>query len=164
MCEQYLVVDWFIENGFDLNLIPDEIGWSCLHHAAYCGSLPMAMYLVSKGANLHVVEESDAVPADYAVGYVHPEVMNYLVDMGTTISLEKAAYYGRLDKVMFGYAQCDRTARLLTFTIGKPIHTTIKRGRVSVAKYLIQKEPGLQHEQIEGKSAINLAEECDDQY
>lgn len=170
VCEQYHVVDWFIEHEFDINLIPDEIGWSCLHHAAYCGSLPMAMYLFSKGADLNGVEENNAVPADYGLGHVHPEVMNYLVDMGTTISLERAAHYGRLDKVMQEYAQCQDRARLLKSTIGntgpvgKPIHPTIKRGRVAVAKYLIQKEPSLHHQLVDGRSAITFAEECDDQY
>lgn len=170
VCEQYHVVDWFIEQGFDVNLIPDEAGWSCLHHAAYWGSLPMAMYLFSKGADLHVTEENDAIPADYGVGHVHPEVMNYLVDMGTNISLDRAAHYGRLDKVIRDYAQCDDKARLLMSTIGnngpvgKPIHASIKRGRVAVAKYLIQKEPGLHHQLVDGKSAITFAEESDDQY
>lgn len=130
----------------------------------------MAMYLVSKSADLHVTEENNATPADYGVGHVHPEVMNYLVDMGTNLSLEAATHYGRLDKVMLGYAQCDDKARLLMLTIGntgpvgKPIHESIKRGRVAVAKYLIQKEPGLHHQLVDGKSAITFAKESDDQY
>lgn len=170
VCEQYHVVDWFIERGFDINLIPDEADWSCLHHAAYWGSLPMAMYLVSRNADPDVTEENIATPADYAVAHVHPEVMNYLVDAGATISLEAAAFYGRLDKVMLGYAQCDDKARLLKSTIGnngpigKPIHLSIKQGRVAVARYLVQREPGLHHQPVDGKSAIAFAEESDDQY
>ena len=170
VCEQYHVVDWFIDHEFDINLIPDEIGWSCLHHAAYWGSLPMAMYLVSKGADLHITEENNATPADYAVGHVHPEVMNYLVDMGTELSLDKAAYYGRLDRVMAAYQQCDDAAGLLRFTIGnkgpvgKPIHDSIKKGRASIARYLIQKQPGLHHQPVDGQSAIDYARESDDQY
>jgi ankyrin repeat protein len=170
VCEQYHVVDWFIEHGFDIDLIPDDVGWSCLHHAAYWGSLPMAMYLVSKGADLHVKEEHQATPADYGGAHGHPEVMNYLIDMGTSTSLEAAASKGRLDKVMQGYAQCEDRARLLmrtignTTDIGKPVHESIKKGRVAVAKYLLQKEPDLLHQRVDGKSVISWAEENDDQY
>lgn len=170
VCEQYHVVDWFIEHGFDIDLIPDEAGWSCLHHAAYCGSLPMAMYLVSKGADLHVREENKVTPADYGYAHGHPEVMNYLIDMGTSTSLEAAAGKGRLDKVMRDYAQCDNRARLLTKTIGnttdigKPVHASIKRGRMAVAQYLLQKEPDLHHQLVDGKSVLSIAEENDDQY
>ena len=169
MCHQYHVVDWFIEHDFDINLIPDEAGWSCLHHAAYSGSLPMAMYLVTKGADLHVREENKATPADYGGAHGHPEVMNYLIDMGTTTSLEAAAGKGRLDIVMQGYAQCDDRARLLmrtignTTDIGKPIHPSIKRGQMAVARYLLQKEPGLHHQLVDGKPVISIAEEKDDQ-
>lgn len=170
VCERYDVVDWFIEHGFDINLIPDEVGWSCLHHAAYSGSLPMAMYLVANGADLHIMEENNATPADYGVGHVHPEVMNYLVDAGTKLSLEKAAHYGRLDEVISGYEQCRDKARLLMLTIGndgpvgKPIHVSIKKGRVAVARYLIQKNPDLHRQPVDGRSAISFAEESNDEY
>lgn len=169
MCHQFHVVDWFIEHGFDIDLIPDEADWSCLHHAAYSGSLPMAMYLVSKGADLEIREEHKATPADYGAAHGHPDVMNYLIDMGTTTSLEAAAGKGRLDIVIQGYAQCDNTVRLLMQTIGnktdigKPIHESIKRGRLAVAKYLLQKDPKLQHQLVDGKSVMSIAEESDDQ-
>lgn len=169
MCHQYHVVDWFIDHGFDVDLIPDEAGWSCLHHAAYSGSLPMAMYLVSKGADLETKEENKATPADYGAAHGHPDVMNYLIDMGTITSLDAAAGKGRLDKVMQGYAQCDYRARLLmrtighTTDIGKPIHASIKRGRMEVARYLLQKEPDLHHQLVDGKSVMSIAEEKGDQ-
>ncbi len=170
VCEQYQVVDWFIDHGFDINLIPEDADWSCLHHAAYCGSLPMAMYLVTKGADVEVREGNDATPAGYGVAHGHPEVMQYLVDVGTKLSIEEAAYYGRLDRLMSGYDQCDDKSHLLRLTIGnvgpigKPIHSRIKRGRLAVAKYLIQREPALLDQVVEGKTVTAYAQECGDQY
>ncbi|MGI9327000.1 MAG: ankyrin repeat domain-containing protein [Pseudomonadales bacterium] len=170
VCEQYQVVDWLIDHGFDVNLIPKDADWSCLHHAAYCGSLPMAMYLVAKGADIEIREENNATPAGYGVAHGHPEVMQYLVDLGTKLNVEEAAFYGRLDKVMLGYAQCDDRLSPLKMTIGnvgpigKPIHSTIKRGRVAVAKYLIQREPELLEQVADGKTVTEFAEECRDQY
>lgn len=130
----------------------------------------MAMYLVSKGADLDLREGNGATPADYAAAHGHPDVMNYLIDRGTTTSIETAASTGRLDRVMQGYAQCADKARLLVLTIGnttavgKPVHERIKQGRVAVAKYLLQKEPGLRHERIDGNSIVSIAEKSDDQY
>lgn len=170
MCEQYATVDGLVDQGFDIDLIPDEAGWSCLHHAAYSGSLPMAQYLVEKGANLNVREENNAAPANYGGAHGHPDVMNYLVDLGTTISLESVAAMGRLDIVMQQYASCEDRAKLLMRTIGnstdigKPVHPSIKRGRVAVARYLLQKEPGLHLKEVGGKTVLSVAKESDDQY
>ena len=169
MCEQYQVADWLIDHDFDLDLIPDGADWSCLHHAAYCGSLPMAMYLVARGADLEKREQHGATPADYAGAHGHPDVMHYLIDQGTVLSIDQAVTMGRLDKVLGFIDDRTDTAELLHKTIGtktvigKPVHPDITRGRIAIAKYLLQREPELCHRRIDGQSARDIAEAADDQ-
>jgi len=133
-CRQYATVDWFLAHGFDIDRIPEGVEWSCLHHAAYAGSLPMAMYLVAKGADVNVRTSYDVTPAGFGAGHGHPHVMNYLIDQGMSLSLDYAANLGRLDRLIPQLTPATDLAPLLACTIGvttaigKPIHPELRQG------------------------------------
>lgn len=169
MCSQFHVVDWFIERGFDIDHIPDDEEWGCLHHAGYCGSLPMAMFLVERGADIDLRTKDYAAPAvGFACVHGHPDVMNYLVDLGADITMTDAAYFGRLDKIVADGGRYEEPARLLatmigtTTVVGKPVAESVAAGRLAIARFLLQRDPGIVHELVDGTSLIALAEDAGD--
>lgn len=167
-CSQFHVVDWFIERGFDLDHIPESEEWGCLHHAAYRGSVPMAMFLISRGADLEVMTSYQARPTGFACAHGNAEVMNHLIDRGAEVTVTEAAYYGRLDKLIETGGRHDDTPRLLatmvgtTTVIGKPLARTVAEGRLAAARFILQRDPRLVHELVDGTSLLALAADAGD--
>jgi ankyrin repeat protein len=74
------------EMGADVNEA-DNRGYTPLHNAAFRGDNEMILYLISKGADVHVETKSGDTAVDMANGPVQrlqpfPETMKILMDMG----------------------------------------------------------------------------------
>lgn len=160
-CEQYHCADWLLDRGVRLDRIPDGADSTLLHQVARRGSLSMARYLVTRGADLNVLGEAHPVPPfHYACAHAKWDVMNYLIDAGSKLNDQAAAYCGRLDRIA---SLKDGGAELLRETVGtrtilgRPIPGEMRRARRAVARFLLQRNP-----QLRGK-AEGLATEAKDQ-
>lgn len=145
-CLEFAAADWLLEQGLDIDHISEGADSTLLHQVAYRGRLTMAMYLVSRGANLDIPSPvHKGKPFEYGFVHAHPEIMNYLIDQGSRVSLEAAACCGRLDLVMKRWQETDDLSSLLETTqgnktpVGKEIHPDTLEGRSAVARFLRSK-------------------------
>jgi ankyrin repeat protein len=147
-CLQFQAADWLLQFGVDINAIPEGSDSTLLHQVAYRGKLPMAMYLVARGADLNIPSPVyQGTPFQY--GFVHgkPDIMNYLIDQGSEISLRTAAHCGRLDIVIKRWDECQDPETLLKETVGdktavgKPIHPETMNARAAVARFIRSRIP-----------------------
>lgn len=59
--------------------IPDEIGWTPLHHACYTGSAAAVEYLLESKANINAQNKNGEAPLHLAFGNGHMEVIRLLI-------------------------------------------------------------------------------------
>jgi len=143
---QFQVADWLLDYGVDINDISEGADSTLLHQVAYRGKLPMAMYLVARGADLDIPSPVyKGTPFQYAFVHGKPDIMNYLIDQGSEISLPTAAQCGRLDIVLKRWDECTDPRALLQETVGdrtavgKPIHPETMKARAAVARFVRSK-------------------------
>ena len=161
-CEQFGAADLLLAQGVDINAALD--GTNVLHQAAYRGSLAMTMYLVARGADVNAPTAQIPGPAALAaLAHGNAQRMNYLLDHGTDFSLEQLAHCGRLDRIIEHAADAYDVEALLAATVGtttavgKPVVDTVRRGRAAVARFLIQRDPGVLGEIAAGGTLHALA-------
>jgi len=61
--------------------IPDEIGWTPLHHACYTGSAAAVEYLLESKASINAQNKNGEAPLHLAFGNGHMEVIRLLIQV-----------------------------------------------------------------------------------
>ena len=149
-CEQFSAADWLLQRGAQPDLISPGCDSTLLHQVARRGRLSMARFLVERGADLNALGTTHPVsPFQYACAHAQYDMMNYLIDCGSRITLAQAAYCGRRDKVMQANpAEYDLELILQTIggqtVLGRAFPPDFRAARLSVAQFLLQHCP--QHE------------------
>ena len=145
-CLEFQAADWLLDRGLDIDHIGENADSTLLHQVAYRGRLIMAMYLVHKGANLDIPSPVyKGTPFQYGFVHAHPDTMNYLIDQGSTVSLEAAVCCGRLDLVMERWQESEDLEALIKHAegdktpVGKDIHPDTVEARATVARFLRSK-------------------------
>jgi uncharacterized protein len=103
-----------------------ENEWTPLMKAAWEGDLPIAEYLVSKGAKLESSNQDKETPLHEAIGREHVAVVRFLVEKGAKVNsvdarkftpLHKAAAAGNVEIVkILVAAKADRNAEMYGLT------------------------------------------------
>lgn len=85
------ILEYFVEQK------PDLVGEVCrdgfnartlLHHTCAQGNLPVARWLVGKGADINAPDADGQTPIDYAIGVKHSAIEKYLASIGAATKSE----------------------------------------------------------------------------
>jgi len=88
-----LVETLVIKNKADVN----KTGWTPLHYACTTGRLSVAEFLVSKGAKVNALSQSETTPLMMAVGSGNDLLIKFLLDNGADLRLRNHEGYSAID-------------------------------------------------------------------
>jgi ankyrin repeat protein len=73
------LVNLFVEHGADVNFCKPDKGRTPLHVAAMNGNVPLAEYLIQRGAKVDAKDAAGKMPVDYAREYKEEATVQFLV-------------------------------------------------------------------------------------
>jgi hypothetical protein len=73
------LVHLFVEHGADVNFCKPDNGRTPLHVAAINGNVPLAEYLIQRGAKVDAKDATGKMPVDYAREYKEETTVQFLV-------------------------------------------------------------------------------------
>ncbi|BDX21518.1 hypothetical protein TUM22923_08390 [Polynucleobacter sp. TUM22923] len=91
--ELTVVQSMVIKNKADVN----KTGWTPLHYACTTGKLDVAQFLLSNGAKINALSQSETTPLMMAVGSGNDNLIKYLLDQGADLRLRNHEGYSAID-------------------------------------------------------------------
>ena len=90
-------VDYFLENGIDINIQISQWKWSAISNAVECGNLEVLQYLVFLGADVNIKTDIEWTPLHLAVHQDNIEIMRILITAGANVNARNNAGWTVLD-------------------------------------------------------------------
>ncbi|CAM3750620.1 ankyrin repeat domain-containing protein [Polynucleobacter brandtiae] len=91
--ELTVVESMVLKNKADVN----KTGWTPLHYACTTGKLDVAKFLLSHGAKINALSQSETTPLMMAVGSGNDSLIKYLLDQGADLRLRNHEGYSAID-------------------------------------------------------------------
>ncbi|CAM3723134.1 ankyrin repeat domain-containing protein [Polynucleobacter arcticus] len=88
-----LVETLVLKNKAEIN----KTGWTPLHYACTTGKLSVAEFLVSKGAKVNALSQSETTPLMMAVGSGNDQLIKFLLDNGADLRMRNHEGYSAID-------------------------------------------------------------------
>jgi ankyrin repeat protein len=88
-----LVETLVLKNKADVN----KTGWTPLHYACTTGKLSVAEFLISKGAKVNALSQSETTPLMMAVGSGNDLLIKFLLDNGADLRMRNHEGYSAID-------------------------------------------------------------------
>lgn len=88
-----LVETLVLKNKAEVN----KTGWTPLHYACTTGKLSVAEFLVSKGAKVNALSQSETTPLMMAVGSGNDQLIKFLLDNGADLRMRNHEGYSAID-------------------------------------------------------------------
>ncbi|WP_168464185.1 ankyrin repeat domain-containing protein [Wolbachia endosymbiont of Ctenocephalides felis wCfeT] len=155
-----------IRKGAGVNARDNKYGWTALHWAAFNGHTEVVVFLLGKGADVHIQNYHKETPLHLAAQMGHKDVVESLINNGAKAKINARSKSGWIS---LHYAACNGKKDVVELLIKKgakinakikggwtPLHFAVLNGHKDVVRLLIEKGANI-YAEVHGITASHVA-------